>query len=248
MPSNGSGTERTSGLFKDRLRAMLSGGSTGSEALAEKRPQPLSGTVAARAVSRERSAPLSRQSPGLEQFFAALRGQGSVSIIDLAGASQANVMFIANLGHRLYSDDFLCTLDEALRRGGPEAATDSRLAAKFADQALPLPAESFDGALMWDSLQFLPPLWLEAVMTRLFEVLKPQAMLLAYFNSDEKAVAIPCYQYRIADQRTLELAPRGTRVPARYFNNRALEKVFARFETTKFFLTRDSLREVLVKR
>lgn len=227
---------------------MLSGGPTGSEAVAAKRPQPFGGTVPARAVNREKSVPLSRQSPGLEQFFAALRGQSGLSIIDLAGASQANVMFIANLGHRLYSDDFLCALDEALRHGGPEAATDSRLAAKFADQALPLPSESFDGALLWDNLQFLPQLWLEAVMTRLFEVLKPRAMLLAYFNSDEKAAAIPCYRYRIADQRTLELASRGSRVPVRYFNNRALEKVFARFETTKFFLTRDHLREVLVKR
>jgi hypothetical protein len=225
---------------------MLSGGPTGSAAAPVL--QPSGGTAPVRVESRERSAPLSRQSPGLEQFFASLRGQRGLSIIDLAGASQANVMYIANLGHRLYSDDFLPSLDEALRHGGPQAATDSRLAARFIEQSLPLPAASFDGALLWDNLQFLPPLWLEAAITRLLDVLKPGALLLAYFNADEKAAAVSCYQYRIADERTLHLTPRGSRAPVKYFNNRSLEKLFERFETTKFFLTRDHLREVLVKR
>jgi hypothetical protein len=44
------------------------------------------------------------------------------------------------------------------------------------------------------------------------------------------------------------LTSRGTRAPAQFFNNRALEKLFSRFQSLKFFLTRDSLREVIVKR
>jgi hypothetical protein len=31
------------------------------------------------------------------------------------------------------------------------------------------------------------------------------------------------------------------------YNNRSLEKLFARFESVKFFLTRERLREVIVK-
>jgi hypothetical protein len=37
------------------------------------------------------------------------------------------------------------------------------------------------------------------------------------------------------------------RRPARLFNNRGLEKLFGRFESVKFFLTRDRLREVIAK-
>jgi hypothetical protein len=32
------------------------------------------------------------------------------------------------------------------------------------------------------------------------------------------------------------------------FNNRSLEKLFGKFESVKFFLTRDNLREVIVRR
>jgi hypothetical protein len=226
---------------------MLLGGPTGSEAPVVP-PTPQSGAPApVRAAGRQMPA-LSRHSPGLEQFFSAVRGRTGLEIIDLAGASQANVMFITALGHRIYSDDFLPALDEALRRGGADAATDSRLAARFIDQSLPLAAESCDGALLWDNLQFLPPVWLDAAVTRLLDVLRPQAVVLAYFNSDEKAATVPCYQYRISDEKTLHLTPRGTRAPAQFFNNRSLEKLFQRFATTKFFLTRDHLRELLVKR
>ena len=54
--------------------------------------------------------------------------------------------------------------------------------------------------------------------------------------------------YRIQDSRTLTLAPRGIRMPAQFFNNRALERLFQDYQSTKFFLTRDNLREVIVRR
>jgi hypothetical protein len=37
------------------------------------------------------------------------------------------------------------------------------------------------------------------------------------------------------------------RRPARLFNNRGLEKLFHRFDSVKFFLTREGLREVIAK-
>src|SRR5579864_9212551 len=54
----------------------------------------------------------SRPSRGLEQFFTYIRGQVGLSILDLAGASQENVSFITNLGHSLYSEDFVRGLDD----------------------------------------------------------------------------------------------------------------------------------------
>ena len=58
----------------------------------------------------------------------------------------------------------------------------------------------------------------------------------------------PVYSFRIQDKTTLRLVQRGTRPSAQLFNNRGLEKLFARFESVKFFLTRESLREVIVRR
>src|ERR1044071_3864331 len=53
-----------------------------------------------------------RPSRGLEEFFSNIRDQSGLTILDLGGATQQNVSFITNLGHRLYSEDFLQILHE----------------------------------------------------------------------------------------------------------------------------------------
>jgi hypothetical protein len=58
---------------------------------------------------------------------------------------------------------------------------------------------------------------------------------------------VPCYTFHIAQLNSLEIVRQGMRRPAQLYNNRSLEKLFGRFESVKFFLTRDRLREVIVK-
>ncbi len=73
--------------------------------------------------------------------------------------------------------------------------------------------------------------------------------MLVFFNADEKASRIPIYNYRIQDTNTLLQTPRGTGYQrSQYFNNRTLEKLFERSSSLKFFLTRDHLREVIVRK
>jgi hypothetical protein len=62
-----------------------------------------------------------------------------------------------------------------------------------------------------------------------------------------KLEAVPFYTFRIQDVNQLQVAQQGTRRPAQLFNNRSLEKLFSRFESVKFFLTKESLREVIIK-
>ena len=102
--------------------------------------------------------------------------------------------------------------------------------------------------MIWDSLQFLAPSLLEQTVEQLLRVMKPGGVMLAFFSSDEKATKIPVYNYRIQDQKTILLVPRGTYKQVQYFNNRSLERMFDRAQSLKFFLTRDYLREVLIRR
>ena len=193
----------------------------------------------------EREVVTSRPSRGLEQFFAYLRGQAGLSILDLAGASQENINFITNLGHRLYSEDFVRTLDDVF---GDEDQTDQAHIDQFLRQTLNFENEQFDGVLVWDVLQYMKPALLAATLERLRTIVRPQSYLLSYFHSDEKAQQVPFYSFRIKDQQNLLLAQRGMRKPAQIFNNRSLEKLFQKFESVKFFLTREQLREVIVRR
>jgi hypothetical protein len=190
-----------------------------------------------------------RHSHGLEQFCSSLEERPGLSILDLAGASQQTIGFLTNYGHRLYSDDFIHQLDQCFSDGDfYQNQSNPLMSGKFLDTALDFPDGVFDGALVWDALQFLSPQLLQTVVHKLHRVLKPGACLLAFFHAEEKIDTIPTYSYRIADQRTILLGARGRRKPAQFFNNRSLEKLFQDFASVKFFLTRDHLREVIVRR
>ena len=89
--------------------------------------------------------------------------------------------------------------------------------------------ESFDGALVWDTLQFLSAPLLQIVVERLHRMLRPGSCMLAFFHAEERSTRIPTYSYRISDHRNILLVERGRRRPAQFFNNRSLEKLFQDF-------------------
>ena len=189
-----------------------------------------------------------RPSRGLEEFFTYIRGQSGLTILDLGGATQQNVSFITNLGHRLYSEDFLRILNETFGEdGGAEQQSNPGQIDYFLRQALDYPEEHFDGVLAWDVLEYLSPALLGAVIERLHKIVRPKSYLLAFFHSDDKLDAVPYYTFRIQETNSLQVAQHGLRRPAQLFNNRSLEKLFMRYGSVKFFLTRERLREVIVK-
>jgi hypothetical protein len=191
--------------------------------------------------------PVSRASRGLEQFFFEIRDVVGLSILDLAGATQENINFLTSLGHKIYSQDIVRSLDEAFGRD-PSQQTNPALIESFLRTALDYPPDTFDGVLLWDSLQFMGPALLNATVERLAEVMRPKSYLLAFFTANEKVTEVQSYAFRIVDNKTILLAERGVRPSGQVFNNRNLEKLFGKFESVKFFLTRESLREIIVRR
>jgi ubiquinone/menaquinone biosynthesis C-methylase UbiE len=200
--------------------------------------------------------PETRHSHGLDQFCASLEERPGMSILDFAGASQATVSFVTNYGHRLYSDDFVRQLDRVFGSvpSGANVAdffenqANPALVSDFFTLALNFEDETFDGALVWDSLQFLSSPLLQTVVAKLRRMLRPGASLLALFHTEERIESIPTFAYRVQDHRTIQMVSRAQRRPAQIFNNRSLEKLFQDFQSVKFFLTRDRLREVIVRR
>ncbi len=193
--------------------------------------------------------PYSRPSNALEQFFASLQGRDGVNLIDFAGASQANITFITSLRYGLASEDFSKALEQTFGADDPyDMQSDPQLVDRFLLENVNFRPDSYEGALVWDGLQFLTPHVQQVLVDRLFDALRPGSYLFALFPSDEKARPTAVYDYRIADHKTVLLTPRGMRPQRHFFNNRALEKLFHRYSSVKFFLTRDHLREVLVKR
>jgi hypothetical protein len=189
-------------------------------------------------------------SSGFDQFCSTLRNSQGLSILDMSGASQANITFITELGHRISSDDIIGTMQDCFGQDFLESQQAASLAQRFIDQTLTFQEASFDGALVWDALQMLTSPLLEETVDRLLRVMRPGGQMLMFFNADEKAKQIPVYNYRIQDQKTLLQIPRAgaSFQRSQFFNNRTLEKLFAKAASLKFFLTRDHLREVIVRR
>lgn len=231
-------------MLSDKLKSMLRGPRAGQPAPGHASPpRPFLGGKAAagETVLAERS------SRGLEEFFRYIRDTSGLTILDLGPATQANINFITNLGHRIYTADFLQILGDAF---GVENTVDQSNPGQieyFLKQALDYPEGHFDGVLVWDTLEYLAPALLTAVIERLSAIVRPKSYMLAFFHSDDKQDAVPFYTFRIQGISTLQVAQQGRRRPAQLFNNRSLEKLFGKFESVKFFLTKERLREVIVK-
>src|ERR1022692_4226004 len=115
-----------------------------------------------------------RPSRGLDQFFGYIRGQSGLTILDLGGATQQNVSFITNLGHRLYSEDFQQILNDTFGDDKADQSNPGRIE-YFLRQTLDYPEEHFDGVLIWDVLEYLEPALLAAVVDRLRKVVRPKS-------------------------------------------------------------------------
>jgi 2-polyprenyl-3-methyl-5-hydroxy-6-metoxy-1,4-benzoquinol methylase len=226
------------------LKYLFRGGGGGAKPNGAPPASPSVGRVLARGADETVS---TRPSRGLEEFFNYIRDQSGLTILDLGGATQQNVSFITNLGHRLYSEDFLQILNETFGGEGSPDQSNSGQIDYFLRQSLDYPEGHFDGVLIWDVLEYLAPALLTAVVERLHTIVRPKSYMLAFFHSDDKLDSAPFYTFRIQEVNTLQVAQYGSRRPAQLFNNRSLEKLFGRYESVKFFLTRERLREVIIK-
>jgi hypothetical protein len=188
-----------------------------------------------------------RPSRGLEEFFTHIRDTTGLTILDLGGANQQNVSFITGLGHRLYSESFIQILHETFSGNDATDQSNPGQIDYFLKQTLEYENGYFDGVLIWDVLEYLSPALLSAVVERLHHIVRGKGYMLAFFHADTKLEAVPSYTFRIQQIKTLELTQRGLRRPVQLHNNRSVEKLFSKFESVKFFLTREQLREVIVK-
>jgi len=184
----------------------------------------------------------------MEQFFSYIRDQVGLSILDLSGANQENVNFITTLGHKLYSEDISRGLRDAFGDESAEEQANPGRIEYFLKQNLDYEEGQFDGVLVWDALEYMAPPLLAATVERLFKIVRPKSYLLAFFHVEEKMGAVPRYSFRIQGFNSLLFIQRGQRMLLQLFNNRSLEKLFGKFESVKFFLPRNNLREVIVRR
>jgi len=189
-----------------------------------------------------------------------LNSQEGLCVLDMGSTSANNIRFFTGQGHKNYSEDLLrSSLDPALRI--PDSAGNSVVdSKKFLDENLAYANAQFDVVLCWNLPDYMEENLVKPTIDRLWSVMKPGGILLAFFHTRDAGPDSSCYRYHVNGTDMLEMqevkfAPPGrpaseSKSPRlqRVFNNRHIENLFRDFASIKFFLARDAIREVLVVR
>ena len=190
-----------------------------------------------------------------------LNSEETICVLDLGSTSPANIRYCTERGHRIYSEDLLEASTEqslAIKDSSGNTVLDGK---RFVAENLVYPAAHFDVVLCWNLADYLDESLVKPVMERLWSLMKPGGVLLAFFHTKEAGPDAPCYRFHIVSPDTVEMqhieprkegrngnaANHGFRLQ-RVFNNRHIENLFRDFASIKFFLARDNVREVLVVR
>ena len=189
----------------------------------------------------------SRKSNGLKHFFNILPNRGRLDILDLGGLNQANLGVLSEFGGTVHAVDVLGQYDQR-KQDNPQDAMNVAAARDFVDDIFNFERNQFDAVLAWDCLEFLDSDTVYLAVPRLGEMLRPGGAMLTFFHTQGRGEAVPACRYRIDGPDELILQPRDMRTLPNTFNNRSLERLFQDFDSVKFFLTRDSIREVIVSR
>jgi SAM-dependent methyltransferase len=210
---------------------------------------------------------LTRRSSGLGELSRAWEADTPLCVLDLGSTSACNIRFFTEHSHKIYSEDLLVASTEPSLLTKDEQGNSVLDSRRFLADNLVYPAAHFDVVLCWNLPDYLDESLVRPVMGRLWSVLKPGGMLLAFFHTKDAGPDSPCYRFHIVGRDILEMqrivlkrearrGPTGAIHTAisdgfhlqRVFNNRHIETLFRDFASIKFFLARDNVREVLVVR
>jgi SAM-dependent methyltransferase len=199
------------------------------------------------------AAPDSRKSHGLQALVASLQEGRPLHVLDFGGPIQDNIDFITDIvsgaGHRLYVDHLLRSYEYFFSaKEQEEGVFQAGRIEEFVASVMDFPDQSADAILIWDRLQFLPPQIAEALVARLHRILAPDAFLLALFRTDSSGADRAPYVCRIVDGQTLQMHEQPPARRMQTFNPRTIQRLFQSYREVKFFVSRESLQEVLIRR
>lgn len=195
-----------------------------------------------------------RPSNGLKEFLWHLDGVGRGQLLDVGPVWQHTVGFFIERGFRVYSEDvlgewqtFLGEEEAKVRALGQseckEDMTPAGRAERFLKANLQHGPGTLDGILLWDMLDYLDSALGARVIARVTSLVRDGGVVLAFFHSRKPQ---DFHRYRVLDSQNVELVGAPCSIaPQRVYQNREIQDLFGRFRTSKTFVSRDQVREVL---
>ena len=192
-----------------------------------------------------------RHSRGWIEVRSYLDKTPSLRVLDFGTTSPANINYLTSRGHSVYMANIVqdATKPEWVKppADAPDADpvfdTDGFIASN-----LDFSGRDFDVILLWDTASFLPPEFVPALFERLRTVLRPDGMILAFFHGRLEGPETAFARYQLTDADELIALESGSFPVRKVFNPRQVEKFLEGYSSTRFFLGKDNVREVIAVR
>jgi len=189
-----------------------------------------------------------RHSSGWKELQKHLKSQESLRVLDIGPTSSTNINYITSLGHSIYMANLVeeASKPEWLTPGeaGEEPKYDTD---RFFEANLNFSGRHFDVVILWDTADFLPEALVEPIFAKLHEVMEPGGLMLAFFHAANDPGTAFC-RYHLTDTEVVEMQKAGSYPLLRSYSNRKIENLLKEFSSYRFFLAKDSLREVIITR
>jgi SAM-dependent methyltransferase len=182
----------------------------------------------------------------LAKFIAGLNGRSSPVLLDLGSVTGSNVTFFGErLGCKIIVEDLSKDIDKAVKeKTVPDLP--GHLSKRFSQEDA-----SVDGVLCWDLFDYLDKHAAAALARQIVRILKPEGVVLAFFNTLEPKEPNPAVytKHVVVDQAHLQYRPYpAARGKQRPFQNRDIQRMFEPLRITEQFLLKSQQREVLFRK
>jgi hypothetical protein len=190
-----------------------------------------------------------RHSGGWAALRKRLQAEAELRVMDVGYTSPSNINYLTSLGHSVFLADLVhdaCT-------GNWQTSTDEEGnpvwdVQGFLDQSLLFSGRTFDVALLWTALDYLPEPLVAPVVSHLYSAMNPGGQVLAFFHTRAQGEETVHCRFHLTPGDEVEVQLAEPFALQRAFTNRSIERLFAGWSAQRQFLAKDSVSEVIITR
>lgn len=188
-----------------------------------------------------------RHSSGWKELLKHLHSKESLRVLDIGPTSSTNINYITSLGHSIYMANLVEEAAKPEWQNTNESGETVYDVERFLTSNLNFSGRNFDVVLLWDTADYMPEPLIAPVFARIHQVMEPGGLMLGFFHASTDPGSHFC-RYHLTDTEVVEMQRSGNYSLQQIYSNRKIENLLSEFSGYRFFLAKDSLREVIITR
>jgi len=178
-----------------------------------------------------------------------LQAESGLRVIDTGYTSPVNINYLTGLGHSIFLADIVvdaCTGD--WKTGVDEDGNPIWNIQGFLKHSLNFSGRTYDVALLWTALDYLPEAFVRPIVEHLYASMNPGGQVLALFHTRMQGDETVRCRFHVTPGDDVEVQLAQQFPIQRAFTNRSIERLFAGWSGHRQFLAKDSVSEVIMTR